>query len=76
MKPVSAYIGNQLTMVEEGRAWWFFKSTTGTLFWPGQKYIKVTRYWDSTGKLPLKHVSWEYYYTPAEYTLHCLQNLN
>lgn len=76
MKPISAYLGNQLEIVDTYRAGWFFRSSQGTLIWPGQKYVKVSRFWDSTGKLPLKHVFWDYYYTPSEYTFYCLQNSN
>jgi len=72
MKPISAYVGNPQEKVEEKRAWWFKRTGSGKLLWPGDKYVLVKRFFDDMGRPPIKNLSWDRIYTTKEYTVYLL----
>jgi hypothetical protein len=74
MKHVSYYVGNPQEKIEEKRAWWFKRTGSGKLLWPGNKYILVKRFFDDMGRPPIKNLSWDRIYTPNEYLISVLKN--
>jgi hypothetical protein len=55
------------------RAWWWKRTASGKLIWPGQMYVVVQRYYDNMGRPPIHGLSWDRIYTPNEYLVYQLK---
>lgn len=71
MKAMS--LGHTTEQVEEKRAWWFKTTQSGKFILPGQKYVRVRRYFPVLGDHPGESLSLDVNFTPKEYTLHLLK---
>ena len=58
----------------EKRAYWWKRTGSGKLIWPGQKYVIVKTYFDAMGRPPIHNLSWDRIYTPNEYLVRTLRN--
>ena len=57
----------------EYRAYWWKRTSSGKLLWPGQKYVIVKTYFDAMGRPPIHNLSWDRIYTPNEYLVRTLK---
>lgn len=72
MKHISAYLGSPKQRAYEVRSFWWKRTTSKKLIWPGQKYVLVKVYYDDMGRPPIKNLSWDRIYTPNEYLVYQL----
>jgi len=66
-------LGHTAELVEERRAWWFKTTRSDKIIFPGQKYVRVRRYFPVLGDEPSASLSLDENFTPEEYTLHLLK---
>lgn len=71
MKHVSAYF-DKVEQAEEKFAWWPVRTSFSNKFLWLKKYVKLSVYYDDSGRPPIKDLNWTLIYTPKEYTMYLL----
>lgn len=66
-------LGDPQQLAFEKRSWWWKRTSSGKLIWPGKKYIVVQTYYDAMGRPPIHGRSWDRIYTPNEYLMYALK---
>jgi hypothetical protein len=66
-------LGDPQERAFEKRAYWWKRTGSGKLIWPGQKYVLVKTYFDAMGRPPIHGLSWDRIYTPGEYLIYMLK---
>ena len=64
--------GDPQERAEEKRAWWWKRTASGKLVWPGKKYVLIKTFYDSMGRPPINGLSWDRILTPNEYLVYQL----
>ena len=55
------------------RCYWWMKVDSGRLLWPGMKYVRIEKYYDTELSNPIRSNTWVFYYTPNEYLIKVLK---